>query len=170
VRRLRYCLVACLLAAAYDLSAQTPPGEAQSLTPGRVIRRLLKFGEIHVYRVALERGQFLRVNLPRGEKHAHLAPGRTGSQLHEQAVNSPGGEKHIQIGIQAFDPDGRELISVHNNTVLDEPEVEVFLLIAEATGVHRLELRSLDKPEMAGAYSVAIKELRPATERDWRAT
>jgi CHAT domain-containing protein/tetratricopeptide (TPR) repeat protein len=140
-RRLRSCLVACLLAAAYDLSAQTPPGEAQSLTPGRVIERTLKFGEVHPYHVALERGEYLHVGLRMGGKD-------------------------IQVQVGAFAPDGRKLADLHNNVDLDERGVSAFVLIAEAPGLHRLELRSADKPEVSGEYTIFLKERRAAGERE----
>ncbi len=112
--------------------------EARPLEPGAPVERELSGGQSHVYGLRLAANQYLQL----------LAE-----------------EKGVDVTVAIFAPDGKKLaeVSAPGGTQLGEALV---ILVIEAPGVHRVELRSPSNPSVSGRYQLRIKELRVATQAD----
>jgi CHAT domain-containing protein len=112
-------------------------GDERELLAATPIERELRSGEIHVYRIALGAGDYLRVLVTPHDIDLQ-------SQLF-----APGGTADIGV---SFFPQGSGTRSVS--------------LVAESSGSYRLEIRPAENNAKAGRYEVKIEELRPAMEQD----
>ena len=145
-------LLSCLAVAA---SAHNPPAPARRDAPahvvstpqsgdaatalklGQPVERELAGGEVHAYHLPLDAGQYARVGVE---------------------------QRGVDVVVSLFGPDGRNLSEVDSPNGTQGPEVISF--VAAASGVHRLEVRSLEKKAPAGRYEVKIEELRAGTPED----
>ena len=117
-------------------AAQSDNG-ARMLESGKPIERDLAGGEAHHYTITLTSGHFLHV-------------------IAEQ--------RGIDIIVELSAPDGKKLSEVNSS---NGPQgSESALVIAEASGDYRVEIRSADKTAVRGRYEVKIQELRMATALD----
>jgi CHAT domain-containing protein len=121
---------------AASLPAQKPP-DVRKLEAGKPIEREMKGGESHAYEITLAAGQYLYATVD---------------------------QRGIDVAVQIITPDGKPLMEVDspNGAQGDEP----IMLIAEATGVYRLNVASLEQQAPAGKYEIRVKELRVATATD----
>lgn len=110
-----------------------PPGE---LRAGRAVEAELGPEHTHTYRLPLETGQFLRLQV---EQH--------GVDV-ELSLRGPGGQLLLTADRLIFDR-GPELVMV----------------VAEASGAHSLDLAALPGSG-PGRYEARIEALRPASDRD----
>jgi tetratricopeptide (TPR) repeat protein len=111
--------------------------DVSELQIGRPVERQLSGGEVHSYQITLASDQYLRV-----------------------AVDQRG----IDVVLALFGPDGRKLKEADSPT--GDKGTEHLYTIAEASGIHRLEVRPLRKDVAGGRYQVWIEDLRPATAQD----
>ncbi len=144
VVRLGCSLFACLLLIwGSTASAQTRIDSSQvapdirPLEPGKPIERELKGGEVHAYQITLAAGQYLHVVVD---------------------------QRGIDVVVTVLGPDNQKLIEVDSPNGTQGPEPVV--VIADTTGIYKLEVRSLEKEVKPGRYEMRIKELREATSKD----
>lgn len=131
-----------LLLLALSLLTVTSAAQSNKNTPalelGKPIERELAGGQSHTYRIALAKGQFLRV-----------------------VVDQRGADVLVTLS----DPAGKKLTEMDGLIGSRGPETVVAL--AESAGDYLLEVRSLkNDPSLSGRYEARIEALRPATERD----
>jgi tetratricopeptide (TPR) repeat protein len=94
-------------------------------------------GESHAYRIPLASGQYLRVVVE---------------------------QRGIDVVLAVFGPDGQPLIEIDNAT--STLGTEFVSVLAEASGIYRLEVRAQEKEAPAGHYEAKVEELREATPLD----
>jgi len=134
---------ACLVVAIQLLSTFAP---AQTITdaslpgPGKPIERELRGGEAHSYAVHLNAGQFLEVVVD---------------------------QRGIDVVVTLSGPDGKTLIEVDSPNGIRGPEPVAS--IARDSGLHKVEVRSLEKNAAAARYEIRLEALRIATAEDIRA-
>lgn len=110
--------------------------EIRELKQGQVIERELAGGEAHTYRIAPASGQYLKVVVE---------------------------QKGIDVMVRIVGPDGKKLTEVDNDPAVG---FESAFVVSEASGDHRLEVRSSNKEAKTGRYALKIEELREATSKD----
>lgn len=110
--------------------------EVRALEPGKPIERELAGGESHVYQFTLAAGQYAHVDVD---------------------------QRHINVAVSAFAPDGNKIVEADGFPVGD---VEAVAFVADAAGVYRFEVRSPDRTAPGGRYEIKLRELRVATEQD----
>jgi len=117
--------------------------QAVKLEQGKPIERELAGDDVHAYLIQLTAGQFASVIVD---------------------------QRGIDLVVMAFTPDGKRVARVDGPSGAKGPE-EV-LLMAEASGTYRLELRSVEEMatsgRYAGRYEVKIETLRASTTEDKR--
>lgn len=101
------------------------------------VERELSGGQSHVYRLELTPGQYARVVVE---------------------------QKGIDVVLKLLAPDGKLIATVDSPNGTQGPETVA--LIAEMTGVYRLEVSSLEKDARPGRYEMRLPDFRPATEHD----
>lgn len=115
--------------------AQSSASDVRSLERGKTIERDLTGGEVHNYQVPLESGQFLRaVVIQRG----------------------------IDVIVTVVGPDGQKILQVDSPNGANGPEPVA--LAAKASGLHRIEVRALNKDAGPGRYDVKVEEVLTAAE------
>jgi CHAT domain-containing protein len=118
--------------------ATRQPQDSQSLSTGAPIERELPGGQTHIYRIALDAGQFALVEVK---------------------------QRGVDVALTASGPDGKEFASV--NLRLSGEGVEPLAIVADAVGEYMLKVTSRNpKSAAVGTYEARIGELRAATERD----
>jgi len=121
---------------AFSLVAQVG-SDSQKLELGKPIERELAGGQSHSYEIVLNSGEYVHVVID---------------------------QRGIDVVVTLFAPDGKQIAEV------DSPNgtqgVEPVFAIATITGIHRLEVRSLEKSAATGRYQVKIEELRIANDQD----
>ena len=137
--RLVFSLVAVLVCSALAaFSGQTTAQEAPSQLPSLADgRHTLKGGQSHSYLVNLSAGQFLYA-------------------LVEQ--------QGIDITVSLFKPDGSQISS--SDSPNDRFGTEPVLLVADAAGTYRVEVRAPSTRSIAANYEIKIVALREATATD----
>ena len=126
----------CRLLLASLLASCTGDGD-YPLALAAAVERDVRAGEVHSYRLDLQAEQFVRLE-----------------------VQHPS----IEVTLQVFAPDGREL---SNNTSFPSPgAVQRLPWVAETAGRYRLDVHVIGEAGAAGTYAVEIDELRPATSLD----
>jgi CHAT domain-containing protein/Tfp pilus assembly protein PilF len=111
--------------------------EDQSLEPGNPIERELSGGRSHFYKLTMTSGQYLRIAV---------------------------GQRGIDVLVALLTPDGKKIgeVDSEKSTVGSE----TISAITEATGAHRIEVRSAEKMAKTGRYEIKVEELRAATAED----
>jgi len=106
------------------------------LEPGKFFERKLEGGESHSYEIRMTAEQFLRIVVD---------------------------QRGIDIALNLFAPDGRQLSSVDYRH--GERGLEAASAVASTPGVYRIEVRSKRKTDLSGSYQLK-SELRVATGQD----
>lgn len=119
------------------ISLTQTSGQTLSLEQAKPLTRQLGGGAVHIYQVALTSGQFLQV-----------------------AVKQSG----IDVTVRVMGPDDKNIVETDSLFGAEGPE-EVSI-VADLAGTYRIEVGSYDKNAEAGAYTIEIKELRTAIEKD----
>ena len=111
--------------------------DSRRLEVGVPVERELAGGQSHSYEVSLTVGQYAHVIVD---------------------------QKGIDVGVKLFAPDGKLISEGDSSNGTQGPEP--VRVIAQATGIYRLEVSSPDRGARPGRYEAKIIELRPATEQD----
>ncbi len=125
-----------LLLAALLCGAAQPPSAGPNLTDGLVLERELQGGEIHVYPVDLQAGQFLRVRVQ---------------------------EEGIDLAVRLFDPQGAEVTGFDG--LIGGHSDEDLAAVATGSGSYRIEVRAPAKAA-PGRYRLRVEGPRSATDQD----
>lgn len=115
----------------------TSQAASTELKQGESLKREIAKGQAHVFGVALEAGQYLRV-----------------------VVEQQG----IDLVISTFNPDGSPQMEFDNPTGLRGHKI--VSIMAAATGVYRLEVRPAERWAAAGAYEIRVEPARLPTSAD----
>src|SRR5262245_24312006 len=113
--------------------------DARDLFPGRPVKGELHAGETHVYKIALNVGDYLRV---------FINPNPQTSKIRTQLL-APGGSS--DVGVYFLPTGGQE---------------RFVSLIAESSGDFRLQIRPDESDTGPKHYEITVEEMRPATEQD----
>jgi CHAT domain-containing protein/tetratricopeptide (TPR) repeat protein len=70
--------------------------------------------------------------------------------------------RDVDVGVALIAPDGRRVIDIGYR----RPQTITVAAIAQSSGTHIVEIRSLDEASAAGRYVVALKQLRRAEPQD----
>jgi CHAT domain-containing protein/tetratricopeptide (TPR) repeat protein len=116
--------------------AQTTP-DIRQLEQGKPIERELSGGAVHAYSIQLTEGQFLSVIVD---------------------------QRGIDVAVTLLGPDGKQIEKVDSPNGANGPEP--LSVLAKASGLYLIEVRSLDTKIRAGRYEVRIEALREATPED----
>lgn len=135
VRTSRRLLTAALLLAAFGGEARGK-GEPERLTLGRKVERSIARGEVQLFAVGLERGQFARVVVEQRGVDLHVS------------VRGPGGE--------SFEVDSQN--GTHGP--------EFVSLVAPEPGDYVFRVKKLQREAEDGPYSITLRESRPAAASD----
>ena len=115
------------------------PANDQTLELGRAVERTMSAGEIHPYRIALDAGQFLRVDV-------------------EQLA--------LDVVVTVLGPDGEQVAEVDGPT--GSVGLETVELAAEETGDYRIEVRGWEDPgseqTQSGRYEILLAVLLTAEQ------
>jgi hypothetical protein len=117
-----------------------PEGQAkdrQVLERGKVIERALAVGDVHVYELTLQAGQYAAVVF---EKQG------------------------VALVATLFAPDGKQIGEYGSSVSRQGPEPITF--VADKSGSYRIEVRTFFKPTVPGRYTAKVTELRKSTGRD----
>src|SRR5438128_1546215 len=111
--------------------------DVRELTPGSAIEREIKTGERHLYRIALQSQQYLRVLVS---------------------------EREMSVAVEPIAPGDRHLFEVDDRSAMGKPMR--LSLIADSAGEYRLVVRPAAGQRAAGKYALRIEELREARPED----
>ncbi|MGH9843954.1 MAG: tetratricopeptide repeat protein, partial [Blastocatellia bacterium] len=101
------------------------------------IKREIAGQQRHDYRIKLERGQYVRVEVDQGE---------------------------VNVNMELLDPDGEQaVIAVRDPR---GPRKEILETVAGKTGIHQLGVRSVEDDPGVRLYEVTLVEIRAATPKD----
>ena len=118
-----------------DDTAQDPAQDP--LRAGETVKRKLAVGSSHNYRIDLEAGEFIQIDLiPRG----------------------------LEVGIALSGPGGEVLAEAENFP--GSPHSERLIAIAEDSGAHCVKVRSAGPEGASGQYELKVVEVRIAIARD----
>src|SRR5277367_5086827 len=135
--------VSCTCATSESGAASEPiiqhpaQAEPQPLVPGKSVDDILKGGDKHAYRVALQAGDFL-----------HVVADQRG----------------IDVVLAISGPDGKDVGAMDSLNGSFGPEN--VSIIAPVAGMYRIEVRSFDASAVAGEFGIRITELRPSKPDD----
>jgi CHAT domain-containing protein/predicted negative regulator of RcsB-dependent stress response len=101
--------------------------------------------------------QPIQRELAQGESHPYHIACESGQYLRTRINPSS-----IDVGVTLQGPNGQKLIELR--CLQNRPKLAS--LVAEASGIYRLEIRSLAREATTGRYEVSIEEIRPATTED----
>jgi CHAT domain-containing protein len=130
-------VVLCCFALTSPLTAAQTNQDVPTLTPNNAVERELKGGETHTYQIHLSEGQFL-----------------------DLIVDQLG----IDVAVNLIGPDGNQVFAIDGPYGRYGPESVA--VVAEKSGVYRLEVRSPNKSTPTGRYKVAVLHVREATSTD----
>ena len=109
----------------------------ERLGPETEITKELASEESHAYELPLEADRFVRV-----------------------VVDQQG----IDVEVEFYSPDGERIVTVDSPNGREGPENVV--AVADVSGRHRVEVRSVESGAPAGSYRISVPELRSATQKD----
>lgn len=118
-------------------AASTKQPEVNELKLGQAIERQMAGGEVHVYRVTLTTGQYLKAVVE---------------------------QKGIDVVVRLFGPDSKKMTEVDGP--YGPQGMEMVYAIADISGEHHLEVSSLDGKAAAGRYEITLEELRESKAQD----
>ncbi|HEV7376464.1 MAG TPA: CHAT domain-containing tetratricopeptide repeat protein [Pyrinomonadaceae bacterium] len=107
------------------------------LEPGKLFEREIKPGETHSYLLRCDAGQFTQINVE---------------------------QRRSNVGVALFGVDGQLILSLNN--VDDAEGFERLPVLADVTGIYRLDVRSLGRRLETGRYEMNVSQPRAATQRD----
>lgn len=110
---------------------------ALSLQPGQTFEREIKPGEIHSYLLQGVAGSFTQVDIA---------------------------QRGSNVGLSLFGVDGKLILSL--NSADDAEGNERVPVLTDASGVYRINVRSLDRGSESGRYEVKVSQSRAATSQD----
>jgi CHAT domain-containing protein len=111
--------------------------DIREIVPGLPIERELAGGQAHTYQITLIQEQYLHIVVE---------------------------QKGIDVAVTAFQPDGQKIIRIDSPNGKHGPEP--VLVLASATGDHRIEVKALKPNAAPGRYEIRIESLREATTKD----
>src|SRR6266536_756492 len=111
--------------------------EIRTLEVGNPIKREADGNIVHLYRVSIDTGNYIRV-----------------------VVDQQG----VDVKVTLFGPDGRKIMQADGPSGATGPEP--LSTIVEARGEYRIEVRLPDKKPLAGGYVVTLEALRSPTQAD----
>ncbi|MCI0420388.1 MAG: tetratricopeptide repeat protein, partial [Acidobacteria bacterium] len=111
--------------------------DARALVPGAPVEQEISGGQTHSYQIRLEAGQFLEATVE---------------------------QKGVDVAVKVTDHDGKALFEEDRTFGIQGSEQIV--LIAETTGIYRLDVVALEGNAEIGRYVVKAEEARPASEPD----
>lgn len=129
------CAAALLLASYLEPAREWPAKELRS--GGRAVAAALAAGEVHRYRLPLEKGSLLRLELD---------------------------QRGIDVEVSLAGPSGRSVLEKIDRLIGDRGP-ELVLAVAERSGDHILEIRGFDDSG-PGRYAARVVALRPASADD----
>src|SRR5258705_2049773 len=116
--------------------AEATVASIQSLELAKPIEGQITGGEVHAYNLALK-----------VDEYAHLDLDQRG----------------IDLAVWTFDPTGKKISELDAFRV---GEKEAVAIVAEMSGLYRIEVHTTFPKVPTGRYEINVPELRPATERD----
>jgi CHAT domain-containing protein/tetratricopeptide (TPR) repeat protein len=120
-----------------DMTAPQISSEARALETGKSFEREIKPGETHSYLLRCEAGQFTQINVE---------------------------QRRSNVGVTLFGVDGQLILSLNN---IDDAEgIERLPVLANVSGVYRLDVKSLGRMLEAGRYEMNVSAPRAATQQD----
>ena len=123
--KLRHCSLIVIISLLSTVVSGQPQRDMQALGSGKPIERELAGGEAHVYTIQLTTGQFLEVIVD---------------------------QRGIDVVVFLFGPDGQKLDEVDSASGVEGPEAVSALV--QSTGLHRVEVRALEKGASPGRYEI----------------
>ncbi len=114
-------------------------GTHSSLQINKPLERKLVGGQKHEYQLTLLIGQYLKLSVD---------------------------QRGIDVALRLIDPNGKKLLEV--DTVNGLQGTELIHIIAEISGIYRLEVYPSNEKAAAGSYEVKIVELRKAADSDMK--
>ncbi|HEY7545468.1 MAG TPA: tetratricopeptide repeat protein, partial [Blastocatellia bacterium] len=132
------CLLSLLLLV--SLLPRARAHESQSATdlkPGSPIERQIKGGESHIYTIALNSNQYLRVSLE---------------------------QRGVNLSLSLLSSDGRRIAQADAPHVTYG--IETILFVADSAGIYKLDVRSTRRTATALSYQIRVEEMRPSTAED----
>ncbi|MBO0799221.1 MAG: tetratricopeptide repeat protein, partial [Blastocatellia bacterium] len=120
---------------------QTGPGQEEQqprqLEQGKSEERELAGTQSHSYLIALDAGQYMKVNVE---------------------------QRGIDVALQLLGPDGKQIVRI--NSEIGEKGEETVEYVAKEPGIHKLNVLPGRNNAAAGRYQIKLLELRRATEND----
>lgn len=110
---------------------------SHALIAGKPFEREIVSGEKHSYLLTCDAGQFIQINIE---------------------------QRGSNIGVTLFGVDNQPVLSL--NTIDDTEGFERLPLLADASGVYRVEVRSFGKGLEAGRYEISVVTPHRATQQD----
>ena len=111
--------------------------DMQVLDSSQSIKRKIGGGQTHYYRIMLMTDQFLRLDVD---------------------------QRGIDVSVMLYEPGGKKV--VESNRFIGEYGPETISWVTESPGVYKLEVRSIEKEQIAEYYEVKLLEERVATFQD----
>ncbi|MEZ5428716.1 MAG: CHAT domain-containing tetratricopeptide repeat protein [Pyrinomonadaceae bacterium] len=124
--------------AQHDASAPAPAGEYPQIDFGQTVEREISGGQKHVFRLDLNAGEFVRIEVEQTDCDVILS-----FQSPEENVN---------------------LFEYKDDNFRNGPESQTVAI--EKGGQYLLKLISFEKPDQKGSYTLKVAERRPATEKE----
>jgi tetratricopeptide (TPR) repeat protein len=155
---LTFLLLPCL-----SSFAPSPQAMGRTLTPTRrpaqeATQQTDGAGHMQDVRL-LEQGKRIKRELAGGQQHSYRV-GLSSEQFLKLVVEQQG----IDVVVQVLGPDGKQILEFDTENVIHGEES--VLLVADAAGDYRLNVRTKQERAAAGGYEIRIEELRIATELD----
>jgi len=120
-----------------NMPAVQSGAEARELEPGKSFERQIKPGEKHSYLLKCDAGQFTQIKVEQREGN---------------------------VGLALFGIDGQPILSLSN---IDDAEgIKRLPVLADVSGVYRLEVRSLGSRFETSRYEMSVSNQRAATRQD----
>ncbi len=127
----------CGFGNALNATASPKPQDVKKLEPGKRLSGELAGNQTRSYEITVSAGQFLHV-----------------------VVEQLG----IDVVVVLYDPNGKKVAEIDSPNGTQGPEP--LIIVSEASGLYRLEIRSLEQAAPTGRYEARIEALREATEAD----
>jgi tetratricopeptide (TPR) repeat protein/CHAT domain-containing protein len=128
---------AALLVASVLSAAHNKQVEVRTLTQAETSERELRAGETHTYKVNLKAGDFM---------HAVVE------------------QRGIDVAVTLIGPDGKRLLEA--DSPVSTQEAEWITYVTVASGLYKIEVRSVDKGAPAGRYEIKVEEQRKFVSGD----
>jgi CHAT domain-containing protein len=134
------CVTSLILVCALfspTLARISPQSAADDLKPGQTVEREIKGGESHIYPIALDSNQYLRVRLE---------------------------QRGSNLSLSLLAPDGNKVAEA--DAPLVTFGMETVLFVADSPGIYKIDVRPTKKTAPARSYEIRIEELRASTPAD----